>query len=192
MNRVSPAQQLAAQKPDSRKLGMWIFLATEVMFFTGLISAALKMKSLSPADANHVLNIPITAVNTFVLIVSSTAVVMALAALQDGKRPLAIRWMVLTAVLGATFVGIQAYEYTHLIGEGFVPSANQFASGFYAVTSAHGFHVLLGVLVLINLIARTVRGSVSPRHYMPFEVWGLYWHFVDVVWIILFTVLYLL
>src|SRR5512135_2344280 len=92
---------------DTRKFGMWIFLVSEVMFFSGLISAALNMKMRSPADANHVLNIPVTAVNTFVLICSSTAVVMALSALQDGRRRTAINWMIATAVLGSTFVAVQ-------------------------------------------------------------------------------------
>jgi heme/copper-type cytochrome/quinol oxidase subunit 3 len=193
---MKPTQTVAhASEPpavDTRKLGMWIFLVSEVMFFSGLISAALNMKMRSPADANHVLNIPVTAVNTFVLICSSTAVVLALSALQDGRRKTAIRWMILTAVMGFIFVGVQANEYRLLLEEGFTPSSSLFAGGFYAVTSAHGMHVFLGVLVLLWLIARTARGSVSATHYMPFETWGLYWHFVDIVWIFLFTVLYLL
>jgi cytochrome c oxidase subunit III len=192
MHQVTTIDQHAEEKPDSPKLGMWLFLATEIMFFSALLSAALNMKARSPADANHVLNIPVTAVNTFVLICSSTAVVMALAALQDNRRRVAIRWMIVTAVAGCIFLGVQANEYISLIHEGFTPSANLFAGGFYAITSAHGFHVLLGVLTLLWLIGRTAKGSVSHTNYRPFEVWGLYWHFVDIVWIVLFTVLYLL
>ncbi len=177
---------------DTRKVGMWLFLVSEVMFFSGLISAALNMKMRSPADANHALNIPVTAVNTFVLICSSTAVVMALSALQDGRTRTAIRWMIATAVMGSIFVGVQVNEYIHLLRDGFTPQSSLFAGGFFAVTSFHGFHVFLGVLVLLWLIARTARGSVNQKHYMPFECWGLYWHFVDIVWILLFTILYLL
>ncbi len=177
---------------DRRKLGMWMFIASEVMFFTGLIAAAMNMKWRSPADANHALNIPVTAVNTFVLIVSSTAVVLALDALHMGKKRQALNWMIVTALLGLTFVAVQVNEYFHLIRDGFIPSSNLFAGGFYAVTSFHGTHVFIGVLALLWMIYRTAKGTVSPENPVPFETWGLYWHFVDVVWIVLFTILYLL
>jgi heme/copper-type cytochrome/quinol oxidase subunit 3 len=192
MNQVTAVTMQEESRLDTRKLGMWLFLASEVMFFGGLIAAALNMKWHSPAGANHALNIPVTAVNTFVLIVSSTAVVMALSALQDGKPKTARNWMILTALLGTTFLGIQVNEYIKLIGKGFTPASGLFAGGFFAVTSFHGFHVFVGVITLIWMIVRTTRGSVSPDNYVPFEAWGLYWHFVDVVWIVLFTILYLL
>ncbi len=192
MNQVTAVAMQEESRLDTRKLGMWLFLASEVMFFGGLIAAALNTKWHSPAGANHALNIPVTAVNTFVLIVSSTAVVMALSALQDGKPKTARNWMILTALLGTTFLGIQVNEYTKLLAKGFTPASSLFAGGFFAVTSFHGFHVFVGVITLIWMIMRTARGDVSPANYVPFETWGLYWHFVDVVWIVLFTILYLL
>ncbi|HEX9116648.1 MAG TPA: heme-copper oxidase subunit III [Anaerolineae bacterium] len=192
MHQVPALTTPEPAKIDHRKLGMWIFLASEVMFFTALIAAAMNMKWRGPAHANAALNIPVTAVNTFVLIVSSTAVVLALSALEDGKVKTARNWMILTAVLGSTFVGIQVNEYIKLIGDGFIPSANTFASGFYAVTSFHGFHVFLGVVTLLWMLYRLLRGTLTPADPVPFETWGLYWHFVDVVWIVLFTILYLL
>ena len=106
---------------DNRKLGMWIFLATEVMLFSALIAAFLQMKARSPADANQILNIPLTAVNTFILIISSTTVVLGLAAIQDGEKKKLLRYLVFTLLLGATFLSIQVYEYTHLLKEGLTP-----------------------------------------------------------------------
>src|SRR5512142_2888833 len=112
---VAAPVQVGVPGVEHRKLGMWLFIASEVMFFSGLIAAAMRMKWMSPADANHALNIPVTAVNTFVMIVSSTAVVLALDALHMGKKRQALNWMIVTAILGLTFVGVQVNEYFHLI-----------------------------------------------------------------------------
>ena len=178
---------------DSRKLGMWIFLATEVMLFSSLISGFLTMKGRSPATAHHVLNIPLTAVNTFILIVSSTAVVMALSAIQEGNQKQLRNYLLLTLLLGATFLGIQVSEYRHLIlVDHFTPSGSLFAGGFYTVTGFHGFHVFIGLCWVTGLIIQTLKGKFSAAEHMRIEIFGLYWHFVDVVWIILFTIIYLL
>src|SRR5512139_164859 len=111
---------------DNRKLGMWLFLVTETMLFSGLIAAMLHMKERSPVTANHVLNIPLTAVNTFILIVSSTTVVLAIQAIMNGDRRKMRLYLIATLLLGATFLGIQIIEYTHLLSEGFTPSGSLF------------------------------------------------------------------
>lgn len=193
---VTPHDEQAVQTGglDNRKFGMWLFLATEVMFFSALIGGFINMQVRSPADANEVLNIPVTAVNTFVLIVSSFAVVMALSGAQDGSRTRARNWLALTVVLGATFLSVQFYEYTQLIlHEGFTPSSGLFSGGFFTVTGFHGLHVLIGVVWAIGLLVQNLRSRVDlGLQAARLEVFGLYWHFVDVVWIILFTLIYLL
>jgi heme/copper-type cytochrome/quinol oxidase subunit 3 len=178
---------------DSRKLGMWIFLATEVMLFSSLISGFLQMQARSPAGANHVLNIPLTAVNTFILICSSLTVVMALSAIQDGDQKKLRAFLLATLALGATFLGIQIFEYRHLIvGEGFTPAGSLFGAGFFTVTGFHGFHVFIGLIWCAWLILQAMAGRFTTAEHMRVEIFGLYWHFVDVVWIILFTLIYLL
>jgi heme/copper-type cytochrome/quinol oxidase subunit 3 len=177
---------------DNRKLGMWIFLATEVMLFSALIAAFLQMKARSPADANEVLNIPITAVNTFILIISSTTVVLGLAAIQDGEKKKLLRYLVLTLLLGATFLGVQVFEYTQLLHEGLTPSGSLFGGAFYTLTGFHGLHVFIGLIWCLSLILMARKGVFSHRNYARIEIFGLYWHFVDIVWILLFTIVYLL
>ena len=190
--QVHEKPERSATGLSTRKLGMWLFLANEVMLFSGLIGALLNAKGRSPATANDVLNIPVTAANTFVLIVSSTAVVMALSAMQDGDLRKTRFWLLATAILGALFVGVQVIEYSNLIREGFVPSLNIFASAFFTVTGLHGTHVAIGVLWVVGLLVNLGRGKLPAGQSMPIEIFGLYWHFVDVVWILLFTIIYLL
>jgi heme/copper-type cytochrome/quinol oxidase subunit 3 len=177
---------------DNRKLGMWIYLASEVMLFSALIGSLLSIKARSPATANAVLNVPVTAINTFVLIISSTTVVMALAAAEDGQPRKVRNFLLLTLVLGATFLSVQVLEYRHLLGEGFTPSGSLFAGAFYTVTGFHGFHVFIGLCLLLWLIPQAIKGMFTPTEHMRIEIFGLYWHFVDIVWIVLFTVVYLL
>jgi heme/copper-type cytochrome/quinol oxidase subunit 3 len=177
---------------DNRKLGMWLFLVTETMLFSGLIAAMLHMKLLSPPTANRVLNIPVTAVNTFVLIVSSTTVVLAIQAIMNNNRQLMRLYLIATLLLGATFLSIQIIEYSHLLSEGFTPSGSLFGSGFYTVTGFHGFHVFIGLLLCGWLIWQAFHDRFSPQNYMRIEIFGLYWHFVDIVWIVLFTIIYLI
>lgn len=193
MSQTTTAQHVSSTGLDSPKLGMWIFLATEVMLFSSLIGAFLQMKGRSPVGANHVLNIPVTAVNTFILIVSSTTVVLALEGIMNGDKRRLKLFLSATLALGATFLGIQIFEYTQLIlHEGFTPSGSLFGGGFYTVTGFHGFHVFIGLLWCSWLLAQAVRGKFSATHYTRVEIFGLYWHFVDVVWIILFTIIYLI
>jgi heme/copper-type cytochrome/quinol oxidase subunit 3 len=178
---------------DNRKLGMWLFLVTELMLFTGLIGGMLQMKARSPAEANQVLNVPVTAINTFVLIVSSTTVVLALQAIMNGDKRKMRLYLLATLALGATFLGVQIYEYYELIvHEGFTPSGSLFGAGFYSVTGFHGFHVLIGLVWCAWLIRQAFQDKFSPTNYMRIEIFGLYWHYVDIVWIILFTIIYLI
>ncbi len=193
MSQTTSTHQPTSTGLDSPKLGMWIFLSTEVMLFSSLISAFLQMKARSPANAHHVLNVPITAVNTFILIISSTTVVLALQAIMNGDRRRLKLFLGATLALGATFLGVQVFEYTQLIlHEGFTPSGSLFGGGFYTVTGFHGLHVFIGLLWCAGLLRQAVRGGFSPDNTTRIEIFGLYWHFVDVVWIILFTIIYLI
>jgi len=179
----------------NEKLGMWIFLLSEIMFFTALIGSYIILRFSHP-DAwtapGKTLNIPVTAVNTFILICSSVTMVKAYASVADGNQRMLRLWLVLTVLIGATFVGIQAYEYTHLIEKGFVPSAGLYGTTFYTMTGFHGFHVTMGVLCMSFVTWKAFRGRYTAADHRGVEVIGLYWHFVDLVWIILFTIVYLI
>jgi heme/copper-type cytochrome/quinol oxidase subunit 3 len=190
-----PADREPGAGVYNEKVGMWVFLASEVMFFTALIGSYIILRFAHPeawAPPGRVLNVPITAVNTFLLICSSVTMVKAYAAAQDDDQRMLRLWLVATVIIGATFVGIQAYEYTHLIEKGFVPSEGLYGSTFYTMTGFHGFHVTVGVLCMIFVTVRAFLGRYSARDHRGVEVIGLYWHFVDLVWIILFTIVYLI
>lgn len=180
---------------ENRKLGMWIFLASEVMFFTGLIGAYIVLRQATPEwpVPSSVLNIPLTAVNTFILICSSATLVKGLASAQDGDKEGMQVGLFLTALLGSLFLAIQMHEYHELIHDKqFTPSASIFGSCFFTLTGFHGSHVFIGVLCLIFVFIRSLQGYYTPTEYRGIEIVGLYWHFVDLVWIILFTILYLI
>ncbi|MFN2384573.1 MAG: heme-copper oxidase subunit III [Gemmatimonadota bacterium] len=184
------------------KLGMWVFLLSEVMFFSGLIGAYIVLRFASPeqwAAPNEVLNVPLTGINTFILICSSVTMVKAFAAIEEGDQSGLRKWLIATVVLGATFVGIQVIEYMKLIEEGFVPNVARYAaeggplygSTFFTMTGFHGAHVTVGVLAMIFTTVMAFRGRYTQANHGPIEILGLYWHFVDLVWIILFTIVYL-
>ena len=179
----------------SEKVAMWIFLASEVMFFTALIGTYIILRVAHPeawAPPGKVLNVPVTAVNTFLLICSSVTMVKAFAAAEDDDQRGLRMWLVATVLIGATFVGVQGYEYTHLVEKAFTPAAGLYGSTFYTMTGFHGFHVTMGVLCMIFVTVRAFQGKYSARDHRGVEVIGLYWHFVDLVWIILFTIVYLI
>ena len=179
----------------NEKLGMWVFLGSEVMFFTALIGAYIILRVAHPeswAPPGEVLNVPVTAVNTFLLICSSVTMVKAFAAAQHGhQRPLRL-WLLATVLIGATFVGVQVYEYTELVHNGFVPSQGLYGSTFFTMTGFHGFHVTIGVVCMVFVTWRAFQGRYTAGDHRGVEVIGLYWHFVDLVWIILFTIVYLI
>ena len=174
---------------------MWVFLGSEVMFFTALIGSYIILRFGHPEawqPPGHVLNIPVTAVNTFLLICSSVTMVKAYASAVDGKLKALQWWLVATVLIGATFVSVQVYEYRELIHKDFVPSEGLYGSTFFTMTGFHGFHVTVGVLCMIFVTWRAFHGRYTATDHRGVEVIGLYWHFVDLVWIILFTIVYLI
>jgi len=181
----------------NQKLGMWVFLGSEIMFFTALIGSYVILRVGNPGawpehGPREVLAIPITAANTFLLICSSVSMVKAFAAASVGDQKGLRLWLIATVLMGAAFVSVQAVEYTELVHKGFVPSAGLFGSTFYTMTGFHGFHVSVGVICMIYVTIRAFRGKYSAADHRGIEVIGLYWHFVDLVWIILFTIVYLI
>lgn len=177
---------------NTPKLGMWIFLASEVMFFSALIAAFLMFRVRGPADANHVLNIPLTAFNTFVLLTSSMTVVLALAAAQRNDQAKLRLWLLVSLLFGGTFLSVQMIEYFKLFQEGLTINSNIFGTIFFTLTGFHGTHVFIGLLWLVGIIVQAFRGRFSATYSMSLEIFGLYWHFVDIVWIILFVIVYLI
>ncbi|HEX9729919.1 MAG TPA: heme-copper oxidase subunit III [Gemmatimonadales bacterium] len=212
---VSPGGRELGSGVYNEKLGMWVFLGSEVMFFTALIGSYVILRFATPdafAAPNAILNVPLTGVNTFLLICSSVTMVKAFAAVHDGdQRGLRI-YLLATLVIGATFVGVQVYEYIHLVHSGFIPagyaegshlaeraaagelppSIGIYGSSFYAMTGFHGFHVTMGVICMSFVTLKAFRGKYTRSDHRGVEVIGLYWHFVDLVWIILFTIVYLI
>ena len=177
---------------DHRKLGMWLFLASEVMFFGGLIGTFLHYKATLPSPEAAFLDTVLVGLNTFVLITSSLMVVLGLDAIQRGNRRGLTLFLGLTALLGVVFLGGQAYEFASLSGHGVTLQSSVFGSSFYTLTGFHGLHVLIGVIWALITLAKAVRGRYTAQEYGGVEAFGLYWHFVDIVWIVLFTIIYLI
>lgn len=174
---------------------MWLFLISDALTFGALLCAygALRMGSADWPVPSQVLNIPLTAANTFVLICSSVSMVKGLSAIRHGDVKGLQRWLLLTALGGAIFLSIQAYEYHHLLSvEGLRLRQNLFCATFFSLTGFHGAHVLGGVIYLLITWWRSTKGDFSEANYTRVEVAGLYWHFVDLVWILVFTFVYLL
>ena len=175
------------------KFAIWLFLATEVMFFSGLIGAYIVLRSAAKSwpDPQERLAVDITAFNTFVLITSSWLMVKALFASKRGDRGGILRWLAATIVGGSLFVGIQVFEYIELIHHGSVPRVDIFWSTFYIMTGFHGSHVVVGVIWLAVVWFRALAGKYTAKNHLGVELAGLYWHFVDLVWVLLFTIVYL-
>ncbi len=183
----------ASRLPD-RKLGMWLFLASECMFFGALISTYLVYhgRSVRGPYPEELLNIPLTTISTFILLMSSLAMALSVAAARRHDLRQTRMWLLVTAIMGSVFLGFQAYEYTHFIHAGLTLSVNLFGSTFYVLTGFHGAHVAIGVIWLLALFFHTFRPVDPDRRALDVDVAGLYWHFVDLVWIVIFTVIYLL
>ena len=182
---------------NSRKVLMWLFLTSDCMFFGTLIATYMSYRNRSielgmPPYPNEIFDIPYTSVSAFVLLMSSLTMVLALSAIQRGNyRGLRV-WLAATALLGAIFVGGQFFEFTTFAHEGLTLQSNIYGSSFYVLTGFHGAHVTLGVVWLISLLVVSLRGGVAPQNSLDVEIAGLYWHFVDIVWIVIFTVVYLI
>jgi heme/copper-type cytochrome/quinol oxidase subunit 3 len=176
---------------ETGKLGVWLFLASEVMFFTGLIGGyiVLRLGSASWPDPGEILAVPVLAFNTFVLICSSVTMVLGLQAIQGGDAKRLTVFLLVTALLGLTFLVVKGLDYAHLVHNGFTLSSSLFGSCYYTLTGFHGLHVAGGVVALLVMAAGAARGKFSNRNYVRIEGVGLYWHFVDLVWIILFAIL---
>jgi cytochrome c oxidase subunit 3 len=235
---TAQAEPRKAPPPSPGKVAMWLFLATEVMFFTGLIGSYIVLRAGSPKfayanlyspgtvaekiptaikndpklkqytwpqpydSATNPLSINLTAVNTFILICSSLTMVLALSAIQRGDQKNLTKWLAATVIIGSVFLSVQVFEYHELMygrhypvgisatGH-FRPSVSLFASCFFTMTGFHGAHVTGGVILLSCILIQSLRGTYTKDHHSSVELAGLYWHFVDLVWIILFTVVYL-
>jgi heme/copper-type cytochrome/quinol oxidase subunit 3 len=176
------------------KFAIWLFLATEIMFFTGLIGAYVVLRAGAESWPNPgtKLAVDLTAFNTFVLITSSWTMVRALQAAQKGDKGGLLRWLGITIIGGSFFVGIQVYEYIELWHHiGGRPNIDIFWGTFYVMTGFHGAHVIVGVIWLILAWIGAARGRYTARNHLGIELAGLYWHFVDLVWVLLFTIVYL-
>ncbi len=174
------------------KVGMWWFLASEIVLFGGLIGVYIMSRQGSAgwsAMAAH-LSVPIGTLNTFVLLTSSLTMVLAFAAAEEGDQKGMRAWLLLTVLLGLTFLIIKAFEWGREIGAGFTPTAGGFWSFYYAMTGLHALHVLGGAVVNSILFVSALMGLLGGREHRV-ELAGLYWHFVDIVWIFLFPLPYL-
>ena len=178
----------------SRKIGFWTFIASECLFFGTLIATYMVYAGASVQGPypHEILDIPLTSVSTFVLLMSSLAMVLALEAVSNGKRTPSIAWLATVVVLGLVFFGFQAYEFTYFVSEGLTIQRNVFGSSFFVLTGFHGVHVSVGVVWLTALLTLAARGKLSPSRALDVEIAGLYWHFVDIVWIVIFTLIYLI
>jgi cytochrome c oxidase subunit 3 len=198
----------ALQQREASTLGMWIFLVTEVMFFGGLFTLYVTYRALYPtafAHASHHLDVWLGTFNTGVLITSSLTMALAVYSAQTGRRGRLLLTLVLTAILGAVFLVVKAFEYAekfehHLVpGPHFAwpnaaeaPHVQLFYSLYFAMTGLHALHMVIGLGILSWLVLAARRGRFGPAYATPVEVSGLYWHFVDIVWIFLFPLLYLI
>ncbi len=179
--------------PDvsTTKFGMWLFLASEVMFFAGLIGAYIALRLGAPEWPAE-LSVTLTAINTFILICSSVTMVKAFAAAEIGDQSGLWQYLLATALLGLVFVGIKGYEWNELFHHDITPATNLFGATYFTLTGFHAIHVLGGVAIILYLIVRALQGVYSAENHDTVEVVGLYWHFVDIVWIFLFTIIYLI
>lgn len=191
---------------DNRKLAIWTFIGSECMFFASLIGTYLVYKGrdlVGPKPhaewldkAGHlqeqILEIPLVTFGTSLLLFSSFFIVLALSGAQRGNRKALIGWLSATIFCGMFFVGMQVYEFNHFYHRGMGYTTNLFASTFFTLTGFHGTHVTLGLIWLITVLFVAIRGKLPPEKALNLEIAALYWHFVDVVWIVIFPVVYLI
>jgi cytochrome c oxidase subunit 3 len=198
----------AEQQKDASTVGMWLFLVTEIMFFGGMFMAYFVYRQWYPdafASASNKTTLWIGAANTTVLICSSLTMAMAVHYAQLGKKNLIVLFLILTLLLGGTFLGVKAYEYHDKWVHHEVPGANFECEGcvdaghtslffalYFGMTGLHATHMVVGAVILLYLIWQARKGAYTAKWFTPVEMFGLYWHFVDIVWIFLFPLLYLI
>ena len=203
------------QQHDADTFGVWLFLVTEIMFFGGLFAAYAIFRWIYFAafeGGSHLLDIRLGAANTIVLLGSSLTMALSVRSAQIGNRRALILFLILTMILGGVFLGVKAYEYRQKFVEHIVPSLDWAPEGevlthvapggldhaqlyfffYFAMTALHALHMIIGMGLLLWLVLRARKGSFTPSYFAPIEVVGLYWHFVDIVWIFLFPLLYLI
>jgi heme/copper-type cytochrome/quinol oxidase subunit 3 len=179
---------------SNEKMAMWTFIGSECLFFGALIATYLiylHNTGTGPA-AEEIFDIPFTSVSTFILLMSSLGMVLALAAIQAGDLRRFRIWTLATAMMGATFLAGQFYEFTVFVAEGMKLETSPFTSSFFVLTGFHGLHVALGILMLLTLWATSFSGRITKAQSGVVENVGLYWHFVDIIWILIFTLVYLI
>ncbi len=196
----------AEQQRESAKLGMWIFLVTEILLFGGLFCAYAIYRSWNPDifhNAHVFLNVYLGTTNTCVLIISSVTMALAIRAIQMGKKNQTLTYLITTLILAGAFLVIKYFEYAHKFHEGQLPgkfytftgiegtNPHVFFSMYFLMTGLHGIHVIGGMSVITWLIIKTKQGKFSDQYYTPVEMTGLYWHLVDLIWIFLFPLFYL-
>src|SRR3954465_11120320 len=196
-----------AQQSEAATLGMWCFLVTEVLFFGGLFLVYLFHRSSYPAAfpaASHELDVTLGTINTVVLITSSLTMALAVHAAQEGHRRLLTLFLVATMILGVTFLGIKSVQYYHKFVEHHIPgpgfqfekeyvrNAQLFFSLYFLMTGLHAVHMVIGLGIMTWMLIWSWRGVITQEYSSPIEISGLYWHFVDIVWIFLFPLLYLI
>ena len=177
------------------KLAMWVFLSSECLFFGAFITTYLLYRGRSPANTpqpKDVYNIPFTSVTSFILLMSSLTMVLALAAIQRGDHRRFRIWLVATGLFGMLFIGGQIFEFTEFYREGLALRTSVFGSSFFVLTGIHGAHVTAGIIWLLSLWGLSMQNRLHVQDSEKVEIAGLYWHFVDVVWIVIFTVVYLI
>ena len=191
---TAPAEHETTTGLPSTKLAMWLFLSSECLLFGALISTYVLYRGRSEVGPfpDEIFDIPYTSVSSFVLLASSLTMVLSLNAAQRGDPARMRLWLMTTALLGLTFVGGQVYEFTLFHEEGLSLSTNLFGTTFFVLTGFHGVHVTVGILMLLGLVSMSWAQRLPGDGSFPVEMVGLYWHFVDIVWIVIFTVVYLI
>ena len=178
---------------DHRKVAIWAFLGSEFLFFGAFISSFLHYENnLNDGPGVELFDIPFTSISSFVLLMSSVTMVLAHSAHVRGDMRRMRLWVLATALQGMVFIGGQVFEFTTFVKEGMAFTTSPFSSAFFALTGFHGAHVTVGILMLLSLAGLTKLDRVKPDQHIKTEMIGLYWHFVDIIWIIIFTVVYLI
>jgi heme/copper-type cytochrome/quinol oxidase subunit 3 len=183
---------------SNEKLAMWVFLGSDCLLFGALISTYLLLRHRSISgpvelrDPANIFDIPFTSVSSFVLLFSSLTMALAVGAIHRGDVRRCRTFLLTTALLGSVFIGGQVYEFTSFVHEGLGYTTNILGSSFYTLTGFHGVHVSVGIMFLTAMFVMSLRGTLGPDRAETVEIFGLYWHFVDIVWILIFTIVYLI